>query len=846
MKKFFSLVVLFFVITTYGAVTVNVNGSNYSIPQTNERGWGTAVTSWIQAISSNTLQPVGGSFTLSNDVDFGPNFGLKTSYLLSRNTNPSTAGLLRLNVADSIGWRNNANNGNLLLGVNGSNQLTFNGSALLSSGNIVNADISASAGIDASKIANGQISNTEFQGLDGVSAPIVTTTGTQSLSNKDIDGGTASNSNRITIPKAAKTTLDALTRKQGTIVYDTTSNKPYYDDGANLKVIGSGSGGATNLIEDGDAESGFSNFVEGSYSAATRPSGTFTASSGSGAFAISTSSSNPIFGSNSLLLTKSSGASRQGRAIERTINLDSGYRTKMLKTRIDYTIVSGSFVAGSNGSSPTDSSLIWYVGQYNGSTWTYTEPSTFKMFSNSTTNSDWVEGEFQVNSDTTQLKLIGFISESANSAWVVKAEVGFRLSAYLAGTTISGAVSRTFTLTNSGNATVVGTVSQIGERAILSGTITIGSSLPTSSITLNLPTGYSMAESGYLSGSVSGAIGANTYTAAAYATSATSIIFAGPNSATWAGTVPSTWANGNLIKFDIEVKIQGWSSSTQQSDGYDGRLVTFDATFGTSFTATTGGAWTKITGITAAIDKASGLASSTYTVKTSGIYKVEASVALNASTTGLKLIAIYKNGTQVNDVIAPQSTSYGQINIFKTLELNAGDTIDLYYQNYAATETWSVRAYSITKLQAPTTISATERVAAIYSTTSQTITAGGARQIVNASTKELDDFNAVTTGASWKFTAPVAGLYEVKYVSEHSSVTLTTGASLTAELYKNGSLYKPIAAYAQQAATAVSPLISGAVNVSLNAGEYVDVREAVGGSVSATISNATIYITRLK
>lgn len=192
-----------------------------------------------------------------------------------------------------------------------------------------------------------------------------------------------------------------------------------------------------NLIFDGNAESGITNFVEGSYSAATRPSGTFTASSGSGTFAISTSSSSPLFGSNSFLLTKSSGASRQGRAIERTIAIDSGYRTKMLKTRIDYTIVSGSFVAGSNGSSPTDSSLIWYVGQYNGSTWSYTEPSTFKMFSNSTTNSDWVEGEFQVNSDTTQLKLIGFISESANSAWVVKAEVGFRLSAYLAGTTVS-------------------------------------------------------------------------------------------------------------------------------------------------------------------------------------------------------------------------------------------------------------------------------------------------------------------------------------------------------------------------------------------------------------------------
>jgi hypothetical protein len=128
--KHLFLVLLLLPSILFGSVSVNVNGSSYTIPQTNERGWGTAVTSWIQAISANSLQPIGGSFVLTNDVDFGASYGLKAPYFLSRNTNPATAGLFRLNVTDYIGWRNNANGGNLLLGVDSSDNLTFNSNIL--------------------------------------------------------------------------------------------------------------------------------------------------------------------------------------------------------------------------------------------------------------------------------------------------------------------------------------------------------------------------------------------------------------------------------------------------------------------------------------------------------------------------------------------------------------------------------------------------------------------------------------------------------------------------------------------------------------------------------------------
>lgn len=75
-----------------------------------------------------------------------------------------------------------------------------------------------------------------------IGTDVVTLTGTQALTNKDIDGGTASNSSRITVPKASTSTLSGLTRKQGTIVYDSTLNQVFSDDGSNLNPIGSGAG----------------------------------------------------------------------------------------------------------------------------------------------------------------------------------------------------------------------------------------------------------------------------------------------------------------------------------------------------------------------------------------------------------------------------------------------------------------------------------------------------------------------------------------------------------------------------------------------------------------------------
>lgn len=132
--------------------------------------------------------------------------------------------------------------------------------------NIENADIKALAAIDATKLADGSVDNTEFQRLNSAGSAgagnLVTTDGTQVLTNKDVDGGTASNAHRITVPKDTLANLTALTRKQGTIAYATDITTLVADDGSTLVPVGSGSGaGEINAILNPSAATAITGWV---------------------------------------------------------------------------------------------------------------------------------------------------------------------------------------------------------------------------------------------------------------------------------------------------------------------------------------------------------------------------------------------------------------------------------------------------------------------------------------------------------------------------------------------------------------------------------------------------------
>ena len=127
MKKYLGLIfVALFCFSASASVTVNVNGTSYTIPQTGEKGWGTNVTNWIEAVSSNALWPTGGTFALGADVDFGASFGLVSPYYKSKTSNIAGSGVLRLANGDAVGWRNLGNSGDFVLKPDADGILQYN------------------------------------------------------------------------------------------------------------------------------------------------------------------------------------------------------------------------------------------------------------------------------------------------------------------------------------------------------------------------------------------------------------------------------------------------------------------------------------------------------------------------------------------------------------------------------------------------------------------------------------------------------------------------------------------------------------------------------------------------
>lgn len=113
------------------SIPLIINGQTFDYPVNFDEEWGIDATGWAQAVTNGMLQRAGGNFPLLADVNFGASFGLLSAYFSSRAANPSTVGTIRLASADAgIGFRNNANTGNLILTTNNTDQLTFNGSAI--------------------------------------------------------------------------------------------------------------------------------------------------------------------------------------------------------------------------------------------------------------------------------------------------------------------------------------------------------------------------------------------------------------------------------------------------------------------------------------------------------------------------------------------------------------------------------------------------------------------------------------------------------------------------------------------------------------------------------------------
>lgn len=116
------------------STSVSINGSTYYIPAYNDTGWAQGagnLSSALIALAQSTLQTVGGTFTLSANVNFGATYGVIAAYLTSATASPATAGVIRLAAGDTIDWSTS----NYALGENSGN-LQWKGSNVVTVANL--------------------------------------------------------------------------------------------------------------------------------------------------------------------------------------------------------------------------------------------------------------------------------------------------------------------------------------------------------------------------------------------------------------------------------------------------------------------------------------------------------------------------------------------------------------------------------------------------------------------------------------------------------------------------------------------------------------------------------------
>lgn len=679
------------------------------------------------------------------------------------------------------------------------------------------------------------------------------------LTNKDFSGGTASNTSRLTIPKAAKTTLDGLTRKQGTLLFDTTSNKPYYDDGSNLQLVGSGSGGAKNYITSGDAEAGTTGFATYADAAGTRPVDG-TGGTPSGSVTWTTSSSSPLSGTNSFVLDKGVG-NLQGEGVGYAFTIDAQDKAKVLQISFNYLVNSGTFVAGT---STTDSDII--VDVYDVTSGVIIEPSSIKLLSNSTTISDKFNATFQTASNSTSYRLIFHVSSTSASPYALKIDsIAVSPSTYVYGTPITDWVSWTPTGSWSTNTTYTGLKRRVGDTYEYQVMISLAGAPTAATLTVNIPDTMDTAK---LINSV-GTIprlgradvrdtGVALYEANIHYNSTTSVLVAtaGVSGALVTentvvnATSPITFGSTDQIILNFSAPIVGLSSSVQMSDTTDTRVVSLNVNGAAPSSSLTGSSTDVVFNSSTVVESHGSFTKSTgvYLIPVSGYYDLSAAVR-TGGTIALNNLAVLNfvvNGATVATDIAQAGGAQTELTprlSIKGILLKSGDSVKLQASSSATSPTYVATTassfFTLSRQSGPSAIAASESVNAVYNTAAAQSLTNNTSTIIDFGTKEFDSHGAATTGASWKFTAPTSGVYDVS-----AMVLLNTGGGWAAAenvelyIYKNGSQHAALDSNYQQAAHTTYVGAKGNRTIKLVVGDYIDIRfiQVSGGTIALVAS----------
>lgn len=689
-----------------------------------------------------------------------------------------------------------------------------------------NATITAVSG-GIVRLTNGSL--TSLSGIPATTFPkllvLENKTGTTIAVNNE--EATATAADRIQTGTAANVSL--ATDSSLFLVYDTTS--------ARWQVVGgtgSGTGsGVINLIVNGNAESASSSiFTPYADAAGTRP---VDGTGGSPTVTTSVTTTNPLTGTKSYLLTKpASNVQGQGWAVA-TIPLDLSYRTKVLKISVDYIVNSGTFVAGSNS---TDSDIIWTVYDITNSK--IVEPSSIKMLSNSSTISDQFQATVQFDYNCASFRLIAHCASTSAVAYEIKVDnITVSPSVYVYGTPITDWQQYTPAFVGLGTVTSIDMRwRRVGQNVEIEGRFTNGTTTGVAA-TVPLPSGLvGLATNGFVCGNY-GAQGTQTGSEVVYAPLANNLYFGMAN---WG--VPATGTQlgtGGFTSLNAKLPIQGWSSSVQMSDSADTRVVAMKV-FKTSNQSLTSGAETAVTSWGVADDTHGAFNSTTgvYTAPVEGWYRITGQVAFASNGAGQRFTRLVKNGTSldygtltgVTYVGGDTSTPFSfltRCSAGTTLSINAfqnsGGALPIDGTANTATH------MSIERVTGPSAIAANEKMVLHQENTAGTSIANSGDIVVPFATELYDSHGSFVTDT---FTAQTADTYKISAHILYASSVYAAGNRITLLVYKNGSFVKYLNYQNIFAAVTAIMGVSGSTSLNLNAGDTIQIRTGNNRSAGAT------------
>jgi hypothetical protein len=759
-------------------------------------------------------------------------------------------------------------------------------------GAIENVNISASAAIARSKLASGTASHVLINDGSGVVSSEATLSKSRGGAGADMSGVTFPSSGSLyasggtdvaivdggTGQSTKAAAYDALNPNTtlGDLTYRGGSNNvrlPIGTSGQVLSVVGGAPSWAattkglknyvtTNADLEGGDTSGFSLGHAAVTSGWLTGAPTF-GSGAAGTLSLASSSSSPLAGSYSLLYS-STGTTTVGDFVSTdALTLDPEAQGQVLGFKIAYSVVANADGMNMSGTS----SNTFGVGFYDVTNSVWLQPAgVYNLVQK--TGVGFATGTLQIPITCASIRMVLFNANATtiNVTTTLKLDDFFLgPQVQVQGAAISDPVAYTPVFTGLGTVSNASAYYQvIGKMGRVYGTVTTGT-VAASLASISLPSGWTIDTmpitnttgaagpevGGYWENGFAGGHGALV---TATGTS-TSLVYFGGGTAGTGILVPqngsSATASTQVLSFDFMIPLSGKSSNTVMSSDTDTRAVAARA-----YLSSAGKSLTTANASTIAFDATSydthgGYNPSTgeYTVPVSGKYTTTVKL-LSDATTALRgaTLTLYKNatvgtppsgGTTVADnrTFKPATTASLRYTagLEATIDLVAGDKLSVAgtaADNSYTTSTGADGAYfEIRRLAGPATIAATESVNARYRcTTADTVTSSNT---VNYDTKDFDSHNAVTTSATaWKFTAPVSGTYRVTA----GQLAATTTAN-TLFLYKNGS-----ADLNMGGAAAANVSFSGSGLVKLLAGEYVDIRNGSGTSLTLTSDTAANYV----